>query len=89
MFINTTLSPLPLFRHENHVKHVVIESTPDPVVGIIYHITPSGPRFHTLYDLIEHAQKEPVIHNHSFEIILGKSPPKVIFTNSIFTETLA
>lgn len=59
------------------MKHVVIESSTDPVAGIVYHITPNGPRFHTLYDLIEQARKEPVIQNHSFEIILGKSPHKV------------
>lgn len=64
------------FVHENHVKHVVIESTTDPVAGVIYHVTPNGPRFHSLYDLIEKAQQEPVIQNRSFEVVLGKCPPK-------------
>jgi hypothetical protein len=58
------------------VKHVVVESSTDPVVGILYHITPKGPRFHSLYDLIEKAQREPVIKNHLFEMVLGKCPPK-------------
>jgi hypothetical protein len=66
------------FVHETHVKHVVIESTTDPVAGVIYHVTPNGPRFHSLYDLIEKAQQEPVIQNRSFEIVLGKCPPKVL-----------
>jgi hypothetical protein len=64
------------FVHEGHVKHVVVESSTDPVVGILYHITPKGPRFHSLYDLIEKAQQEPVIKNHLFEMVLGKCPPK-------------
>jgi hypothetical protein len=71
------------FIHENHVKHVVVESTADPVVGVLYHITPHGPRFHSLYDLIEKAQEEAVIQNHSFEIVLGKCPPKVSYSPSL------
>ena len=59
------------------MKHVVVESSSDPVVGVLYHITPKGPRFHSLYDLIETAQQESVIKNHVFEMILGKCPPKV------------
>ena len=59
------------------MKHVVVESTTDSVVGVLYHITPKGPRFSSLHDLIEKAQQEPVIKNHLFEIVLGKCPPKV------------
>ena len=69
--------PLSTSSHESHVKHVVIESSTDPVSGVLYHITPNGPRFNSLYDLIEQAQKKAVIQNHSFEIVLGKCPPKV------------
>ena len=69
--------PLSTSSHESHVKHVVIESSTDPVSGVLYHVTPNGPRFNSLYDLIEQAQKKAVIQNHSFEIVLGKCPPKV------------
>ena len=68
------------------MKHVVVESTTDPVAGVIYHITPSGPRFHSLYDLIEKAQEEAVIQNHSFEIVLGKCPPKVCSAHYVYTD---
>ena len=59
------------------MKHVVVESSTDPVAGVIYYITPDGLRFHSLYDLIEKARVEAVIQNHSFEIVLSKCPPKV------------
>ena len=62
---------------------MVVESSTDPVVGILYHITPKGPRFPSLYDLIEKAQQEAVIKNHLFEIVLGKCPPKVWLSLSL------
>ena len=68
---------LSLSSHESRVKHVVIESKFDPVTGILYHITPSGPFFPSLYELIEEAQRKPLIQNHMFDIKLEQCPPKV------------
>lgn len=59
------------------MKHVVIETKPDPVTGVVYHITPNGPYFDSLYSLVEEARKTKVIHNHLFDVVLTKSPPKV------------
>ncbi len=64
-------------RHNSSVKHVVIESRRDPVTGVLYNITPNGPSFSSLYELIVEAQTRPLIHNHSFNIQLTCSPPKV------------
>lgn len=64
------------FLHENRAKHIVIESKPDPVAGVLYNITPSGPVFSSLYDIIEKAQQQPLITNHSLHVTLGKCPPK-------------
>ena len=68
--------------HESQVKHVVIESKRDPVAGIVYNITPNGPFFNTLYDLIEEGKKSAIIQNHMFDVTLGKCPPKVHFVMS-------
>lgn len=69
--------PLLLCRHESSVKHVVIESKQDPVAGAIYNITPNGPVFNSLYELIQEAQQTPLIQNHIFNVQLTCSPPKV------------
>ena len=69
--------------HESRVKHVVIESKYDPVTGILYHITPSGPFFPSLYELVERARKKPLIQNHLFDIKLEKCPPKVLHTSGV------
>ena len=66
-----------LCRHESRVKHVVIETKPDPVTGILYHITPNGPFCSSLCELIEEARKTSIIQNHLFDVVLTKSPPKV------------
>lgn len=66
-----------LYRHESSVKHVVIESKQDPVAGAIYNITPNGPVFSSLYELIQEAQQTPLIQNHVFNVQLTCSPPKV------------
>ena len=63
--------------HESRVKHVVIESKQEPVAGVLYNITPNGPFFSSLYDLIEEAKKSPIIQNHMIDVVLGKCPPKV------------
>ena len=68
--------PLPC-SHESRVKHVVIESKQEPVAGVLYNITPNGPFFSSLYDLIEEAKKSPIIQNHMIDVVLGKCPPKV------------
>lgn len=65
------------YRHESRVKHVVIESKRDPVAGVLYNITPNGPFYSSLYELIEEAQKRPLIQNHMFDIKLGQYPPQV------------
>jgi hypothetical protein len=65
------------FVHESRTKHVVVESKKDPVAGIMYNITPNGPYFTTLHDVIEEAKKSPIIQNHMFDIVLTKSPPKI------------
>ena len=67
----------PSHSHESKVKHVVIESKRDPVAGVLYNITPNGPFFTSLYELIEGAKVAPVIQNHMFDVKLGKFPPKV------------
>ncbi len=64
-------------RHECRVKHVVIESKRDPVTGVIYNITPNGPFFSSLSELIDEAQKKALIQNHTFDIKLGQYPPQV------------
>lgn len=64
-------------RHESRVKHVVVESKSDSVAHIMYHITPNGPYFDSLYSLIEEARTTAIIQNHAFDLILGSSPPKV------------
>lgn len=64
-------------RHEERVKHVVIETKPDPVIGVLYHITSQGPFFNSVTELIEEAKKSCIIQNHMFDVILTKSPPKV------------
>lgn len=73
----TYILSLSLSSHETRVKHVVIESKFDPITGILYHITPSGPFFPSLYELIEEAQRKPLIQNHMFDIKLEQCPPKV------------
>lgn len=65
------------FMHESRVKHVVVESKPDSVAHIMYHITPNGPYFDSLYSLIEEARNTAIIQNHAFDLILGSSPPKL------------
>ena len=50
---------------------MVVESRMDPVAGVLYNITPNGPFFSSLYELIEEAQKRPLIQNHTFDIKLG------------------
>lgn len=74
--LNTMFIPCSC-RHESNVKHVVIESKRDPVAGILYNITPHGPVFNSLYELIQEAQKTALIQNHSFNVQLTCSPPKV------------
>ncbi|XP_064393365.1 uncharacterized protein LOC135340880 [Halichondria panicea] len=64
------------FMHECRVKHVVIESKRDPVTGVIYNITPNGPFFSSLSELIDEAQKKALIQNHTFDIKLGQYPPQ-------------
>jgi len=59
------------------VKHIVIESRHEAVAGVLYNVTPKGPFFRSLYDLIEEAQKKPIIQNNAFNVKLGKCPPKV------------
>ena len=61
------------------MKHVVVESKPDPVTGVVYHVTPSGPYFDSLYSLVEEARRTKVIQNHLFDVLLTKCPPKVKF----------
>ena len=63
--------------HESKVKHVVIESKREPVAGILYYVTPNGPFFSSLYELIEEAKVSALIQNHIFDVKLGKCPPKV------------
>jgi len=65
------------FVHESRVKHIVIESRHEAVAGVLYNVTPKGPFFRSLYDLIEEAQKKPIIQNNAFNVKLGKCPPKV------------
>ena len=65
------------FSHEERVKHVVIETKPDPATGVLYYITPKGPCFDSLSALIEKAKASRIIQNHAFDVILTKSPPKV------------
>ena len=65
------------YSHESSVKHVVIESRRDPVAGVLYNITPNGPVFTSLYELIEEGKKRPLIQNHVFNIQLTCCPPKV------------
>lgn len=64
------------FVHESNVKHVVIESSQDQVAGTIYQITPNGPVFNSVYELVQEAQKRPLIQNHLFSVQLTCSPPK-------------
>ena len=47
------------------------------MAGIMYNITPNGPYFTSLYEVIEEARKSPIIQNHMFDIVLTSSPPKV------------
>lgn len=47
------------------------------MAGVLYNVTPKGPFFRSLYDLIEEAQKKPIIQNNAFNVKLGKCPPKV------------
>ena len=47
------------------------------MAGILYHITPNGPVFNSLYELIETGKTTPLIQNHVFNIQLTCSPPKV------------
>ena len=63
--------------HESRVKHVVIENKRDSVAGMLYHITPNGPFFSSLNELIDEARKRPLIQNHIFDITLTQCPPKV------------
>lgn len=55
----------------------MIESRRDPVAGVVYNITPNGPVFSSLYELIEEGQRTPLIQNHVFNVQLTCSPPKV------------
>jgi len=64
-------------RHESRVKHVVVESKRDPVARVMYHITPNGPYFDSLYALIQEACTTAIIQNHAFDLVLGSSPIKV------------
>lgn len=74
------------------MKHVVIETKPDPVTGILYHITPNGPFCSSLCELVEEAKKTSIIQNHLFDVVLTKSPPKVsiqkycVKNNLVFSE---
>ena len=43
----------------------------------MYNITPNGPYFTSLFEVIEEARKSPIIQNHMFDIVLTSSPPKV------------
>jgi hypothetical protein len=63
------------FIHEGRVKHVVIETKPDQVVGMVYHITSQGPFFNSVTELIEEAQRKCIIQNSSFNVILTRPPP--------------
>ena len=65
------------YSHEGRVKHVVIESKPDRVCGVLYHITPQGPFTDTIEELIEKAKQSCIIQNHLFEVTLTTCPPKV------------
>ena len=64
-------------RHEFRVKHVVVESKREREVGIMYNITPNGPYFTSLFEVIEEAKRSPIIQNHMFDIVLTTSPSKV------------
>ncbi|XP_019857797.1 PREDICTED: 1-phosphatidylinositol 4,5-bisphosphate phosphodiesterase gamma-1-like [Amphimedon queenslandica] len=64
------------FMHEGRVKHVVIETRPDTVAGVLYYITPQGPCFDSLTGLIEEAKRHCIIKNQLFDVVLKKSPPK-------------
>lgn len=66
------------------MKHVVVESKPDSVAHVMYHITPNGPYFDSLYSLIEEARTTAIIQNHAFDLILGSSPPKVSIIWNVF-----
>ena len=73
-------------RHDGKVKHVVIETRPDPVTGVLYYITPHGPCFDSLTSLIEEAKRNCIIKNQIFDVILTRSPPKV--TQSLLSPLL-
>lgn len=75
----TNLKKYIFYSYESKVKHVVVESKPDPVTGVVYHVTPSGPYFDSLYSLVEEARRTKVIQNHLFDVLLTKCPPKVKF----------
>ena len=81
VFLPSCLSFHVSCRHESRVKHVVIETKPDPVTGTLYHITPNGPFCSSLYELVEEARKTSIIQNHLFDVVLTKSPPKVSIGN--------
>jgi hypothetical protein len=76
-------------RHGILVKHVVVESREDPVAGTLYNITPNGPVFTSLYELIEEAQRTPLIQNHAFNVQLTCSPPQVRFSAEVFRNNLS
>ena len=66
------------FSHMSQVRHIVIESRRDTVLGVLYSFVPEGPAFPSLCELIEEARRTPLIQNHQFSVKLTNSPPKVI-----------
>ncbi|KAL5466811.1 hypothetical protein EMCRGX_G030961 [Ephydatia muelleri] len=64
------------FIHMSQVRHIVIESRRDTVLGVLYSFVPEGPAFPSLCELIEEARRTPLIQNHQFSVKLTNSPPK-------------